>query len=625
MKPSMMTIYELFERQKRYVVPLFQRPYVWTQEGQWESLWEDIAAKAEEQMHDPNQRRPHFLGAIVLNQRSTFGKELAASDIIDGQQRLTTFQLILAAFRDLVTSIGDGSLHGELVRLTENSGIQQHAYEVFKVWPTNADRAVLEEILKARSLAQVNAKFPPKVVRRKPQPRLPLVEAYVFFYEAIENWAHDPQAEPGAGEIHLSVDRLDALFAALRRMLQVVVIELEDQDDPQVIFETLNATGVPLLPSDLIRNFVFLRASRENVEVDDLYEKWWKEYDERRASVGVKGEDRFWKIKEQQGRMFRPRIDLFVVHYLAYRREREVAHSYLFKEFRDWYELKRDRVVADELQDLRRYSDVFATFIEPETSTRLGQFEQRLRILDTSMVYPLLLFLLVEKREELEGPALTQIITDLESYLVRRMVCNLTPKNYNRFFPYVLRSLRQVGGNIPDALRRVLLEETAETSRWPDDRDFERAWLQNPAYEAYDKTDRVSMILRALDAAMNTPKTEPYVHTSSLSIEHVMPQAWREKWPKPSEITALLPDDETAEERRDRLIHSYGNLTLVTQPLNSAMRDNVFDVKRPEIALKSRLNLNAVFQTAITWDETSILQRGRDLFYLAQQIWPYPG
>ena len=186
MKPYKLSVYELFERHRRYVVPLFQRPYVWSSEKQWEPLWRDITAKAEEVISaatgDPNRRvRDHFLGAVVQSKIQTFGRQVTALDVIDGQQRLTTLQVLLTAFRDYATIANRADLAKSLARLTYNECLMKHAWEAYKVWPTSTDRETFEAVMQAQTPAALQKTFP--LIRRRytnkylPRPRL--VEAYL--------------------------------------------------------------------------------------------------------------------------------------------------------------------------------------------------------------------------------------------------------------------------------------------------------------------------------------------------------------------------------------------------------------------------------------------------------------
>src|SRR5687767_3487347 len=145
MKPDKISIYDLFDRQRRYAVPLYQRQYVWTLKGQWTLLWEDISEKAQRvQLSDG--RAPHFLGAIVTSQRQVFGNEIGAWDIIDGQQRLTTLQIVLTAFHDVANAFGETKYDRDLQRITRNDGVMRDPTERFKVWPTNVDRSAFQSV-----------------------------------------------------------------------------------------------------------------------------------------------------------------------------------------------------------------------------------------------------------------------------------------------------------------------------------------------------------------------------------------------------------------------------------------------------------------------------------------------
>jgi uncharacterized protein with ParB-like and HNH nuclease domain len=636
MRPSKLSLVEMFEKQRRYVVPLFQRPYVWEQNEQWEPLWQDITGRAEavldrESRGSRSDRiESHFLGAVVLNQIKVYGRQVDTVEVIDGQQRLTTLQLLLAAFRDVVKGTEETRLADDLTRLTENSGVRDSEIERFKVWPTNADRRDFQAALIAGSVQELEGKYPlqRRKYARKFDPRPRLVETYLFFARRIGEFCSLPPADStqNGGELlsrTFSVDRAYALFEGLKRHIQLVVIELEDDDDPQVIFETLNARGVPLLPSDLIRNFVFLRATQQDENAEDLYDAFWREYDERPAEADAGKNERFWKQMERQGRAKRTRLDHFMHHYVQYRSEQDLSIGHLFQAFRLWWESETNRSVADELKELRRHSEVFASVLVPEGDGRTALFARRLQALDTSTVYPVLLLLLVGGKDRVVAGDLDGIVTDLESYLVRRMVCDFGTKNYNRFFLSMLQKLRGSSESISRAtIQQMLLAPDGSAGEWPDDKKFAKAWLEKPLYETL-KSPRCVMLLEAVDRALRTTKQEAVTISGKLTVEHVLPQKWAPPaWPEPS--TEAGNDDETAIERRGRLLHSLGNLTLLTQELNSSVSNGPFAAKRPEIAKQSVLRLNTYFQDATTWDEAEIGKRGQKLLEHAKRIWPRP-
>ena len=351
MKPSNLTVFELFERQQRYVVPLFQRPYVWTKEKQWIPLWDDISTKAEEIINSQrfSRREPsnHFMGAIVLNPIKTSGLQVTAKSIIDGQQRLTTLQIIMFALRDFMVASNQPDLLPTIELHTENQCKMEQPVERFKVWPTNSDRKVFEAIFSAGSPEKLKAAFPPVRQKRHQHPDPPpgLMAAYLYFYKSIQAFVNVDNNDDGVFTPEDQAERLTALVEAFKRHLEIVTIDLDEHDNPQVIFETLNFRGEPLLPSDLIRNFVFLEATRSKTNVEDLYNKYWLFYDQ----PGPRGKLNFWREQEKQGRIQRQRIELFVFHYLVYRTSSEVFITRLYQEFRDWW-MGEQRQVEDRVK-----------------------------------------------------------------------------------------------------------------------------------------------------------------------------------------------------------------------------------------------------------------------------------
>jgi hypothetical protein len=605
------TISNVFAGERRYVIPLFQRPYVWTRENQWEPLWEDIVERAEAELTEQKaDSPPHFLGAIVIQQRKSFGDELLAHDVIDGQQRLTTFQLFLAAFGDVARSLDEKPIATWVESLSRNpNAISDPSVEQFKVWPTSRDVEQFRFVCLAGAKTAVEAHHPPEFKRKRLLPRPRMVEAYLFFHEAITAWL----TEGGVGG---ASDRARALRRVLDRRLQLVSIELEGQEDPQAIFETLNARGVPLLASDLLRNYIFQRAGGPE-EAERLHAKYWARFEIPNDPAVPDGE-RFWEVEERQGRLNRARIDLFVQHYLAMKRGTDISSGRLFPEYKSWVEGQQPfDTLEKELSDFSAFADRFQKLVRPVTSTALGRFAARLRVLDTSTVYPLALGLL--GNAGLSEPERDKIMADLESFLVRRLVCGRPTKNYNRLFIQLLRDFENTGGAPTSSKFRALLAAgTGETVDWPDDAAFEKSWATVDAYNGL-KAARVEMILRAIDEAISSGKSESVTIQGKLTVEHVLPQDWNEHWPLPPAVDAAA-----ATEERDTLVNDFGNLTLLTQALNSSVRNGPATTKLPAIALQSKLTLNTHFQGRTSWSESDVRERRQALFQTAKKIWPAP-
>jgi uncharacterized protein with ParB-like and HNH nuclease domain len=630
MQPSKMTIHEVFERERRYDIPLYQRAYIWKEEDDWEPLWEDIRKQALRFLDaSAEQQGTHFLGAVVWGNNAIVGRAIARAAVVDGQQRLTTLQLCIAALRDSAIGIDD-QVAGHAKRWTTNTGYE--ADEELKVWPSNADREVFGLVMRAGGPEAVRKHFASEGRGNGALPRI--AEAYLYFTSAIQEFLVDKEVTAS------KADRLHAIVQAMRAALQFVVIELEAGDDPQIIFETLNARGQPLLPSDLVRNFVFLKASQKGGNTSDhLYETYWRHFDNlREAQRDDEGEDRFWHIEERQGRFKRPRIDLFLFHYLTLKTERELNIGQLFKEFREWRS-GGDEAIEPLLRDLKTYSERFARLVVPTGSDRLSVFARRLKSLDTSTVYPLLLFLDSSEANALPRDQLEQTIVDIESFLIRRLVLGLTPKNYNKFFLALLVKAKRAAGegaSIADAVREELLRSSEKTAVWPSDEEFRKAWVGNVIY-VKSRADRAEMLLRAIEEKMRTPRSEAIILPTSLTVEHLLPQKGSlADYPYAAEMP--LGPDETPERCRARLIHSIGNLTLLTHNLNASVSNGPFcrkndtagkdeTGKRDAIAAESDLRLNAWLRrpdAPKAWSEREIVERSERLFSYALEIWPKP-
>lgn len=626
MLPTRQSIHDIFEKERRYLVPLYQRAYVWTRERQWEPLWQDIehqAISALHAIHNGTSSSSHFLGAVVVSGRRTVGLAHPISEIIDGQQRLTTFQLFLAPLRDVLREFGDLEGAESIERLTRNAEKSRDRDGTHKVWPTNSDRKDYVSVTTAGSVAEVNEIVNNDDAGSRTRPRM--AEAYLFFAESIRRFLQGEEMPEVLGEFSLA-ERSEALQVALRDQLQCVVIELEEGDDPQIIFETLNARGQPLLPSDLIRNLIFLEASRRNEDTDELYREFWSPFDTERSDADRQGEERYWHQEVRQGRLTRPRIDLFMFHFITMQAEREINIGQLYAEFRRWGEALEGSI-ADLLAEIAEAREVFRRLLVANGGERMILLAKRLQAMDTSTVYPLLLFLLGLPEEDLPRGDRDLIALDLDSWLVRRFVCGLTPKNYNRFFVNLLKQARQAhraGHSIHEAIRVELLRPTGPAGRWPDDEEFLQGWLNRQVYYK-TRPDRSRMLLTAVERHLRTSKTEAVGIQDDLTVEHLLPRDWNPET-HPFGDGRYIRDLETEEQARQRLLDTIGNLTLLTRPLNSSVSNGPIDRKLEVIGEHSLLRLNRAIpvEGRQTWTENQIIERGRELFKHAKEVWVPP-
>jgi len=445
-----------------------------------------------------------------------------------------------------------------------------------------------------------------------------MVEAYVYFYNEISEFFLGINGEsPIASETPLAL-RLEECFTALKNALRVVVIDLEREDDAQVIFETLNARGEPLLPADLLRNFIFLRAARMNEPQEQLYSQYWSRFD-----------DEFWRQEVRQGRLFRPRSDLFMQHFLASKRNVDIPIKHLFVEYKFWIDREKPfKSVREELATLARQGDHFKRIIQPAPGDFLYPIATFLEDFDVRTAYPLLLHLL---NSNLAEPEFKTVADMLESYVLRRSICNLTTKSYNRVFLGLTRHLRQHGTNA-DQAANYLLQLEGDSVEWPSDEAVRTAWLNLHAYNVFQNAKLVH-IFRRLNASYMHSKLERIRFEGPLTVEHILPQNWLDRWPlsdghKGLTYSELLEKDEQdpiamATRHRDTFVHTFGNLTIVTQELNSAVSNGNWANKKLGL-LESLLPINHSLLKQDSWDEDAIEKRSRELLDRALQIWERP-
>jgi uncharacterized protein with ParB-like and HNH nuclease domain len=594
MKVDKLTVGKIFDTTERLEAPLFQRPYVWEQNPNWTPLWESIRVIAEKRLNG-QFGRPHFLGAVVLDQLSTPLGRVHVRQIIDGQQRLTTMQVFLAAARDLAIELGQEKYAQAFKRLIDNDvPLSDDPDDKFKVWPTNADRDEFRTVITSSDTVAIR--------KLASGGDCLIAQAYEYFFDELSAWL---LIEDG---IHVQ-ERVDALYGALRDELLLIVIDLDEHDDAQEIFETLNALGTPLLTADLVKNYLFRLAERSKEDSSKLYRWHWSEFDKEKG---------YWRSDIRQGRLKRPRIDAFLHNYLTLQTRQEINAGQLFSAFRDFVGTNNGGAAGRHLALFRSYADIYKSFDSfPEDSAE-EMFFYKLDALDISTAHPLLLEVFKRFGDAEHMEDLEQILRDLESYFVRRTVCELTTKNYNKLFVDLIRALAEANGFSPNAIRKFLLVGDAEATRWPDDAEFSKAWVECRMYKKI-KRSKLRLILESLDFSLRTPKTEVLKIPRGLTIEHLMPREWERHWPlHPADDMTI---DEASDLRND-VVDTLGNLTLLTKELNPAVSNGPWAKKRTEILKHSALNLNR--ELSEEWNESLIKARTEALLNKALLLWKRP-
>lgn len=599
MEAETRTLTQLFQLDVRYVIPLYQRPYVWTREKQWEPLWEDIEVVAEHVFVEgaSSSSPSHFLGAIVIQQEDNAPGTPPRFLVIDGQQRLTTLQILLNAAARCADDL-DCADEAQLIRrLVYNDPLLAKDQDRFKVWPTNSNQTAFQIVMDPDSSPEEADDDPGNEIQ----------EAFSFFAKQVRDWAIE-DGEPAS--------RLNALRVTAADLLKLVAIRLEDDDNPQVIFETLNARGTPLIALDLLKNSVFLTASGELADTDRLYaEHWAPELDRDH-----------WREDRRQGRLFTKNGDLFLMQWLVAELAKPVPATELFKTFQTSVLARANRPPMEELIP-RLCSDaaVVRSFDDMQSGSPERRFFDLLELLDTTTMLPIALLLF--RDPDVDEERRRAVLTTLEDFLVRRMICGWTTKNYNRLAADLVAAIKTNPLTPDSAVEAFLARQDAPANKWPTDSEVRETLLSKSLY-GFRRQERLMMILWEIEKRLRTQDSrteQDLVRPDGLTLEHVLPQSWEEHWPL----------DESVEDPRawrDEHLHRLGNLTLTTGELNSSLSNSPWSVsnaandKRRALTRHSvlRLNVQLAEENPEVFEEGAIDRRGECLAEGILAIWPGP-
>jgi hypothetical protein len=628
MKSETLTVRQIYQDRRQYCVPFYQRSYVWTLKNQWSALWEDVQEKAQARFQKLAVT-PHFLGAVVLEPQPKEG--LLGVDtlhIIDGQQRLTTLQYILASLLLALRETGNSMFEPIVLGCMQNSNeetMREPETERFKLWPTFKDQDHFVKSMRVESLNGFRSAYKGHFTQGgslyKHAEHPSSLAAIWFFTNEFIRWLNaDEESKPR---------RAECLIEAVVRDLKLVCIFLEEEDDAQVIFETLNGRGAELHATDLIRNYIFMRAGPDGVDAGKLYNNQWLPF-----------EAKYWAEKQRRGRMTKPRMEWLIHATLQAETASEVDLARLYNEYRRYVSTSVPSPKADQqVATLQRYAEHYQALIGASGPSPLALLGRRLAAWDVTTLHPLALLISVGGPEDAEK---AEMYRDLASYIVRRAVCGLTPKNYNNVF---MNALRDLGKNeiTAEVLRANLKSLEGEASRWPDDAEFLNACRTAPLFPGRLDQPKMRALLTEIEGQLRMViKTEePTIpDLAGLDIDHLLPRAWYEHWPlhggvevtqKISDSVAeiiraggsLTPDQELIRVR-NRAIPTLGNLTLLNLSVNRSVQHGCFSLKREKLIAHTSLRLNIPLIPLHQWDEESIAKRGEMLGEIALTVWPKP-
>jgi alkylated DNA nucleotide flippase Atl1 len=564
------TFRELMIQDRQFRVPLYQRHYRWRTDQQ-EDLWQDILEQYEATAGNGADVPRHFIGSVVAVELGPDPlHDFRDFRIVDGQQRLTTLSVAIAALRDVAAESDPHQFERfnakYLVNTTEPKGSERWA----RLVPGAEDEAAYWTVL--NDPAQVTGKTA-------------IGNAYRFFRGRIAGMAEAGELQP------------ERLAATISDRLSLVFVTVDEAERPHKIFESINATGVDLSQSDLLRNYLFM-ALRERS--DQVYAQYWRPLEVKLGTDGLEGlvRDDLQAAGE------------FVRQNQVYRQ----ARAQLEPHAGDLDSLE------ERVRRLARRGSFYALFLQPtaaaEAAEQLGAGEgtlRHLRFLRTwgaSTTYPLLLHLFAEvDAGRATAEQLERCLAAIESFIVRRYLAAVPTNVLNRLFIQLIGAL-PAGEPIDEALRR----ELSRDRRWPDDGEV-REGVLSVSYYSHGRAHQQRFVLQCLESHLRQ-EVDLDFDSADLSIEHIMPQTLSPEWK--AEIEA---EGQNAVEVFERLGHTLGNLTLTAW--NSKLSNHLFERKQ-EILKDSELKLNEPLLAADRWGAPAIEARAAELAAAACALWMAP-
>lgn len=555
------SIAAVFEGQKQYVIPVFQRTYEWG-EDRWESFWQDIFAISQE--NDANLT--HFIGPMVTIANAV-PIDIPKYLVIDGQQRLMTLTVILTALRDRANALGYGkfakSINTNTLLFSDTKGDDKP-----KIIPRIRDRDTMSNIL-INNLSQVDKNFL-------------LAQAYYYFYEKIEELTPlQPELFDERSDIVL-----EKLYNAIIQRLKVVMITIDNSDNPSNIYESLNFKSEKLSDADLIRNYVFMKLGP--VEEQEKFDvAHWKPFEEL-----------FDFIEAEK------RNDILTDFYYRYLicKTEYVARKMLYVHFTKYIDsFLKNRSRVELVRELTRYAKFFISIKYQCVDLELEEAFLRFRQLGTDTAIPMVLTIYDNfENGQVNKTNFIKMLRLTESFVLRRFISRMRSRGYGLDFALASEHINSLSN-----LKKYYIDKGLPTD--------EQIKQELDKFEFYLRDSRYCRFVLTEIERLFGHKEKVDLSDKAVQIEHIMPQELTQSWRE------ML--GENADEKHETYLHTLGNLTLTGY--NPELSNNSFADKKAEYH-HSNIQLNKYFTKHSQWTDVEIAERTKELADRFIDIWEGP-
>lgn len=566
-------------------IPFFQRTYVWTEEN-WEELITELLS---------DNTNNNFLGAIILKQLPPVSGEPKQLEVIDGQQRLTTLSILLKALFDSLPEEDKKNCEGDVLGILRYKRDYTSSFYEIRIEHSYVDRSPYEEVIKGNidlnSIKDTNHL---------------ILRCYKYFSEKIKNFDRS--------RINLLLNKI---LNPENKML--VVIDLEENDDEQSIFDTLNTAGVRLTVAEIIKNSIFKKAI-ELLDKDravKLYDETWQK------TFLIDNETlTYWGSERTTGRLKRDNIEI-LLHCIGvikgfYDPDKHTLSdlSRLYKE--QVSKIDSEKELNDFINEIIHYAKIYrekiVTFDKSEMFSFDDSFRRLLHILDEleiSTFHPFILYILKKYSNE---DKVIEIFTKLEKFIIRNMLARIeNSKNYNKICKQFIDDLDN-------------LEQKLNSIPW--------SKATKGFFNISNRASTLLLFWLELYRRFNDDNYDEKELKFDYTLEHIMPIKWEKNWnfdvvPHPK---TTLSQNEKEKDRNEK-IEWIGNKTLLKSKLNTAISNNIFSIKIKgdlrKKGMKDYATLSITRKDIITpfekgetiWNESNIEIRTKNIIDEMEKIW----
>lgn len=551
------SIYDLLNGQCQYIIPVYQRKYSWLPDAQCARLWNDIVKM------EKGHKKHHFVGSIVsiAEQKALMGVQKQL--IIDGQQRMTTLSILMIALRDyLKETVPEEEFEDNITDMVLKNP-KRKGEDAYKMLLTDIDKEVMIKLVDGLKISE--------------NEESQIYTNYLYFKQKVSEGVLTPE------QIYESISKLDIVG---------IILDKEQGDEPQLIFESLNSTGMDLSKSDLIRNFILMGLDNEEQKI--IYNNYWKPFENYFINPDVP-----------------ERMDRFFRDYLVMKKGAYVNFAYIYDVFKDYAGNSEFSKIEDLAEDVMIYGDLYTNITSdkkklPESQKPLEPIFEEIRSLRMEVAYPFLIKVYMDYyKEEITLDVFVEILKLTIAYVVRRAICDIPTNSMQKTFATMKNNIKK-----DDYLNSIKATFYFLDSYkvFPNNDMFKSALYSRNMYSL-----RISKYVFV--KLENEGNKEP-ISYSGYTIEHILPQNkdMRDEWKQ-----AL---GENYAEIQAKYIHSLGNLTLTRY--NSEMGDKPFAEKLEVYKESAMHTLNKFVVQQSTWNEQTILARTEILSNCACEAWKAP-